>query len=298
MTIGVLLKEVQSARIQFVVVLYQCTLSESKTIRSLINCCERDRALTDQFSILIYDNSPIAQHFDVLDWPFGQSEYRHDAANGGLAAAYNHALTLARDKKIDWLLLLDQDTVVRPELMSTLVQQIAAPLHADICAMVPKLVQNQTVLSPQIVGRFRNHSVAPTFSGMSSRLVTAFNSGACLRVTAVTGVGAFPQEYWLEYLDHIMFSRLQSHGGKVLILDVTMQHQLALKNLETEMSPARYTNVLAAEWRFIRETGWGSGSLVHRVRLVIRALRHALKLRNKQYALQALHSALSRGKKR
>jgi GT2 family glycosyltransferase len=291
--IEVSLAEVQSARIQCVVVLYQCTLRSSKTIQSLATCCTENSGLVDQLSILIYDNSPAAQRFDVLDWPFGQSQYRHDAANGGLAAAYNHALTLAQDKGIEWLLLLDQDTAIGEELFSTLMGQIAVPACVNVCAMVPKLIHRQIVISPQIVGRFANYSVAPNSSGVSSQTVTALNSGACLRVAAVLRVGSFPEEYWLEYLDHVMFSRLQAAGGKVLVLNVTMQHELSILNLEAEMSLPRYTNVLAAEWRFIRETGWGSGTLVHRLRLLKRALRHAVKLRNKRYALQTLHAAIS-----
>ena len=212
-------------------------------------------------------------------------------------AGYNRALVLAKDHGIDWLLLLDQDTVVEPQLFSALMEKIATPVRSDVCAMVPKLVQRQTVLSPQFVGRLRNYSVAHDFWGVAGRQVTALNSGACLRVKAVVSVGGFPKEYWLEYLDHIMFSRLQKAGGKVLILAVTMQHQLSLQNLEAEMSLGRYRNVLAAEWQFIRETGWGSGVFVHRIRLLKRSVQHALKVRNKQYALQVLQSALSQAER-
>ncbi|CAN5398323.1 glycosyltransferase [soil metagenome] len=283
----------QRLKFQCVVVLYRCTLSESKTIQSLIACLLQNSSLSNQFAILIYDNSPLPQPFEAQDWPLVQNEYRHDASNGGLAAAYNCALSLARNRGIDWLLLLDQDTLVELSLLSTLVQQIAQPVQSDICAMVPKLINRQIVISPQIVAKYRNVSIAADFSGVAVQPLTALNSGACLRVSAVTNVGGFPKEYWLEYLDHIMFDRLQNDGGKVLILDVTLQHQLSIQNLETEMSLDRYTNVLKAEWSFIRETGWGSGSLMHRLRLVKRAGRHMLKLRNKRYALETLRAALS-----
>jgi GT2 family glycosyltransferase len=262
-------------------------------MQSLIDCCAQDGGLASNLSLLVYDNSPAPQQMNPADRRIGQVEYRHDPANGGLAAAYNHALSLAQDKQIEWLLLLDQDTVVGPELLSALLQQIATPVQADVCAMVPKLVQDDAVISPQIVQRFNNRSVATNFSGVSSRRVTALNSGACLRVQAVQAIGGFPWEYRLEYLDHIMFSRLQSGGGKVLVLEVTMQHQLSLLNIEDEMSLTRYAGVLSAEWQFVRETRRGSGPLVHRLRLLKRALFHAMKLRNKGYARQTLHAALS-----
>jgi hypothetical protein len=113
-----------------------------------------------------------------------------------------------------------------------------------------------------------------------------------MRVQAVIRAGGFPAEYWLDYLDHVMFHRLQAAGGRVMVLDVSIEHRLSLQNLESEMTLERYANVLSAEWKFIKETGSGGGPLVHRLRLIRRALSF-LKLRNKRYARKVLHSAFS-----
>ncbi len=272
--------------IQCVIVLYKNTLSESRTLRSLSECCLQECGLAERLSILIFDNSPTAQQPNPTDWPFGPIEYHHDAENGGLAAAYNYALSTARNENIEWLLLLDQDTLLEAGLFSAMFREIGAPLTSYVCALVPKLVQNGVIISPQIVGTFRNKPISPQFSGLCSRLTTAFNSAACLRVQAVVDVGGFPQEYWLDYLDHVMFYRLQVADGRIFVLDVTMQHHLSLLNMEVEMSVERYANVLAAEGKFIKETNSRGGSLVHRMRLLKRAMSLLIKLRNRSYALQ------------
>jgi GT2 family glycosyltransferase len=220
-------------------------------------------------------------------------EYCHDAQNGGLVAAYNYALEIAQRRSIDWLLLLDQDTVVELGFLSALLQEICEPPQARVCAMVPKLVQDGTMLSPQVVGKLRNHSISPEFSGLSSKTLTALNSGSCLRVEALVDVGGFPRQYWLDYLDHIMFHRLQFAGGWIVVLDATIQHHLSSRSFETEMSVERYANMLAAEWMFVRETGWGGGAPIHRLRLLKRALSHSVRLRNKRYAFQALRATFS-----
>jgi hypothetical protein len=58
------------------------------------------------------------------------------------------------------------------------------------------------------------------------------------------------------------------------------------------MSVARYCNMLAAEWRFIRETGSRGGPWIHRLRLLKLSLHRARKLKNKEYAWQTLRAAM------
>jgi GT2 family glycosyltransferase len=277
--------------IQCVVVLYQCSVSDSKTLQSLASCCDADKDLGAQISLLIYDNSPVPQQFNPSAVPCGQVEYQHSPVNGGLAAAYNEALARTLARGLDWLLLLDQDTALDPAFFRALVAAIrSAP--AEVCAIVPKLTRDGTILSPQVVAFFRNCLLPRGFSGVHARKVTAMNSAACLRVQAIVAIGGFPTKYWLDYLDHVVFHWLQVAGGKVLILDALIEHRLSLNNMEKEMSLSRYANVLAAEWMFVRETRCGGGPFTHRVRLAKRALSYVLTMKNKSYAWQTLQAAL------
>jgi GT2 family glycosyltransferase len=276
--------------IQCVVVLYECTLDDSKTLQSFAEVCRLEGTTSRQISLLVYDNSPNSQQTDLERWNCGTVEYRHASENGGLAAAYNYALSRALEAKIEWLLLLDQDTVLTQAFFLHLLAAVASPLSPKICAIVPKLIQAEKILSPQFVGIFRNSSCSNAFSGLSHDRLTAFNSAACLRVSAVMTIGGFPAEYWLDFLDHIVFHRLQADGSKVLVLEVFLEHQLSWRNLESEMSLSRYTNLISAEWRFIRETGVGGGPALHRLRLLNRALVYSIRFRNKAYALKTLRA--------
>jgi hypothetical protein len=76
------------------------------------------------------------------------------------------------------------------------------------------------------------------------------------------------------------------------VLDVIIPHRLSTNNLQKESSHRRFDNLLAAEWQFVRETGWGGGSLMHRVRLLKRAVRTLLTLREPAFALQVLRWSL------
>ena len=278
--------------IQCVVVLYKCSLADSKTLRALAEACRQYGDLAQRISLLIYDNSQDLQAVNLAPWSFGAVEYHQAAENNGLAAAYNQALSKAVDSNVEWLLLLDQDTALTSALFPALIEAIESPLVPEICAVVPKLMQNGKVISPLKVGRLHNLDLPSSFSGACHGKITALNSAACMRVQAITAIGGFPHEYWLEFLDHIMFHRLQAAGGQILILDIAIEHRLSIHNLEAEMGLGRYANVLSAEWRFIRETGSGGGSLVHRLRLLKRTFSHAVKRRNKAYAIKTLQAIL------
>jgi GT2 family glycosyltransferase len=282
--------------IQCVVVLYGQRPDESQSLSSLIRICRSEEAIASQISILVQDNSPQIQEF-IRDGSEEQHpiqiEYHHAPENLGLASAYNAALDLAKGRAIPWLLLLDQDTQLTRQFLVHLIEAIHQAESQGCCAIVPKLMRDQVILSPQIVGKVFYHRMAGGFTGVTAAQVVAFNSAACIRVQDLMAIGGFPGEFWLDYLDHMVFHRLQKAGGHVFVLDSQLEHNLSVANIESDVTNDRYENLLNAEWLFVRKTGWGGGPIVHRVRLLKRAFSHFAKLRNKSYALQTLRSAFS-----
>jgi GT2 family glycosyltransferase len=275
-------------RIQCVLVLYKTALKESETFRTLSAALREHPSLAARMSLLVYDNSPEPQSFELPAGLFAEMSYQRDPSNAGLAAAYNQALRAAEVVGCTWLWLFDQDTTVLSGLIPATFAAIDSTPLSEVCAIVPRLMQNDVVLSPVSVHRFRYLALDERFSGIHPGWLTALNSCACLRVSAMRSIGGFPSQYWLDFLDHAVFHRLHEQGGRILTLDVTIPHRLSTNNLRTEISHERFDNLLAAEWRFVRETGWGGGRLMHRVRLLKRASRTLLTLREPAFALQVL----------
>ena len=278
--------------VQCVVVLYRTALQESETFQTLAAALREYPALAVRISLLIYDNSPEMQSVELPVGFFAKASYQHDPSNGGLATAYNHALRAAEEAGDTWLWLFDQDTTVLPGLIPAAFAAIDRTPPSEVCGIVPKLVQDGVVLSPVAVHRFCYLAIDEGFSGLNPRWLTALNSCACLRVSALRAIGGFPPQYWLDFLDHAVFHRLHQQGGRLLVLDVTIPHRLSTNNLRKESSHHRFDNLLAAEWQFVRETGWGGGSLMHRLRLLKRAVRTLLTLREPAFALQVLRWSL------
>ena len=277
--------------VQCVVVLYKQDPAQAHSLTSLLSICHDDPAIASRLSITVHDNSPDPAPPERRRF-LGNIDYWSTPHNPGLAVAYNRALEIARSRDIPWLLTLDQDTVIDRNFLLRLLAALESDVPANVCAFVPELVHGGIVLSPQIAGRVLYHRLPFGFYGIPERPVVAFNSASCLKVQAVAEIGGFPEAYWLDFLDHIVYYRLQAAGGRVWVLDAQLEHSLSSQNLESDMSTSRYANVLAAEWRYVRDTNSTKGRLIHRVRLLKRTVLHALRLKNKQFAQLTLSAAM------
>lgn len=279
-------------RVQCVLVLYRTTLEASETFQTLTRVLSQYPVLASRLSLLVYDNSPEPHTISPPTGLFADIRYQHDGSNGGLAAAYNQALHFAEDAGLTWLWLFDQDTTVLPDYVPVMFAALDGTLSADVCAIVPKLVQDRVMLSPILIHRFRNVVIDERMAGVRTERLAALNSCACLRVSALRDISGFPEQYWLDFLDHIVFHRLRGRGGKLLVLDVTIPHRLSTNNLRKESSRRRYENLLAAEWLYVRETGWGGGSLLHRLRLIKRSANTLIRHHEFSFALLSLKWSL------
>jgi GT2 family glycosyltransferase len=276
--------------IQCVIVLYKESPIQSLSFSSILRICRDDPSIAARLKILVQDNSPESQLLPPGPYPC-PIDYFHAPTNPGLADAYNRARAHAERDHIQWLLTLDQDTALDRnfflQLLAALDSQFPMP-----CAFVPQLVNDGLVLSPQIAGSVFYHRIPLGYCGFAAAPIVAFNSASCLSLKALAAIGGYPKEYWLDYLDHIIFHRLQAAGGRVYILNSQLAHRLSVQNMESDVSIERYSNVLSEEWRFVRDKGPVHHSLIHRIRLLKRALVHAFTIKNKRFALETLRAAI------
>jgi len=272
----------QPPAITAVIVLYQRPPAKSEAFASLSDLISCDPALGAAFRIVLYDNSPFAQQLPNKSIPV---EYVHDAANGGLVAAYHYALTQALRTGSEWLLLLDQDTTLTAEYVAEMFKVIHTQSDGStIAAAVPILVDDR-VVSPEadffyhLRHQFpfrRLFPVSREASGVQAYPVNAYNSGAVLKVSALQKIGGFPSSFRLDYLDHALFCELQQHGYSIFVLPAVLQHKLAHRDLN-QVSPARHTSVLQSQSLFVFRYGNRLDHLLYRLWL-LRQSRHYRKL--------------------
>jgi GT2 family glycosyltransferase len=271
----------QAAHLTAVLVLYGQSPSQSAALSSLLDAVSRRPEAAKRISLFIYDNSPQAHpapQGDALDM-----HYIHDPENAGLARAYNAILARAQAEGSSWLLLLDQDTRLSDEYLKELLDAAdALQTSADVGAIVPKLWAGKRLYSPdapflwQIRRQFasEHYAVEEKVTGTLARPLTAYNSGAALRVSALEKIGGFPEDFWLDFLDHAVFQQLHLHGYRVWVMRTVLQQNLSHFDLNT-VPLWRHWSVLAAQTRFVLRFGHTSDRLFFRWWL-LKTSRHYL----------------------
>jgi GT2 family glycosyltransferase len=268
--------------IQIIVVLYRTALEDSSSYCTLRDWLALNPEQQNRFRLLVADNSPEPQAMP----PDFLGTYLHDGSNPGLARRYNTALAEAEAGGCTWLLTLDQDTTLTPAYFEEIASR-ADSLAGDtwIVALAPKLFMNGRLLSPHSARFRRGHvEITKTSTGVVSLLLRVFNSAALLRVSAVRQAGGFPEEYWLDYLDHATFHRMQMQGGQVYLLDAVLEHELAEPTIATPQGQARLFNRMRAEERFHFEHGTFTERTLHQIDL----LRQVIGLGRRGHFAQAM----------
>ena len=249
------------------IVLYGMSADESPAATSLRTLRADDATIRDAIRWTICDNSP--QPHPAPAWFDG--DYLADPTNPGLAVPYDRALALAAAHEIPWLLLLDQDTVVTADYLRQAIAATASyAKNSGVVAISPRLVDNGVLCSPIFPPRLGPaRSLPAEFHGIAPSRIQPFNSGSLLRVTAVTAIGGFPQDFPLDYLDHATFHLLQNSGGRIAVLPATLPHELS-SNHEPAQNPAairRQVASLQAEQRFYCQYGSAADRWLRRLRL-------------------------------
>jgi GT2 family glycosyltransferase len=261
-----------------VIVLYNCALEESETYRTL-GPQLRDRKVGP---VVVYDNSS-----ESCPLPYDPNLtfiHHHDAGNGGIAAAYNFALRIAVDRRIGWLLLLDQDSKFPDDYLTAVDQAICEYAStSSVIAAVPRAWWKNQLFSPNQVRYGRHTPLHRDLEGVCEHEITAINSGAMVRTEFLFRLGGFTPNYRLDCVDRWLFRRIYSAKNTVAILPVDIQHNLSVLDYRGNISLERYRSILTAETRFALSEHSTLEAIAYVARLWVRAVK-LLFLRNARMA--------------
>jgi GT2 family glycosyltransferase len=274
--------------IQVVVVLYKCSVSQSKSLTSIIKLKPK---INDLFNldILVYNNSPqtpISSHpdFQVYNSP----------TNSMLAGAYNYALQLATNKQIKWLLLLDQDTTLNYQYFYNLHNSLSNTNNNTAC-ITPIITHNNKQISPvQYIPFFGpKWFLKPSPIGINNSCLFAFNSGSLINTSAISAIGNFPTEFPLDDLDICYFYRLYRKNFSTYVMPITIEHQLSVLDYAKNMTPERYQSILHYDKLMAKEIGI-SAQIALSIRVFIRAILQIFSKHKRKYTKQTLKSLITK----
>lgn len=173
--------------------------------------------------------------------------------NRGVAAAYNQGAHEAVSGGSQWLLVVDQDTVVSSTLVADLLAARAAHPSPDLIAVIGPVTNRQS--DRRCTDR----------AWVRRRLV--ISSGSLLSLAAWSAVGGFREDYFVDMVEAEYCLRLGTRGYAVILacraqidhrIGSPTKHRLLGREVSTSNHPAyrRYylmrnrLNVWRAYWRY------------------------------------------------
>jgi len=258
-----------------VIVLYKCSLEESESIRSLQEALLHSQK---QLTLLVYDNGPERQYTEKC-FTYGNFNiiYEHDSKNPGLSKAYNEGLRIAANLDVEWILLLDQDTIFTPDFLEFYLEAIRERNIDEIVCIIPKALSasDNSLFSPSKLypgGIIRPiNKIKP---GVIKKSLTSVNSGTFIARDFMQSIGGFNNDFPLDMLDHWYFREIMKRKKKVYILDTCIKHDLSVNSFFDEVSIYRYDNILLSETKFFKDRI--SDLIVYKIRLVSRLVKQLL----------------------
>ena len=273
--------------IQAIVVLYNCSVSQSKSLTSLLKL---KREINDLFDldILIYNNSPQNPISPNPDYQIYNSAY-----NSMLAEAYNYALKSAINKQIKWLLLLDQDTTLNIQYFNEL-QKSLSLINNNTACIAPIITHNNKQISPVQYSPLFGPKwfLKPTPIGLNNNCLFAFNSGTLINTSAISSIGNFPTKFPLDDLDICYFYRLYKNNYTTYVMPIVIEHQLSVLDYAKNMTPKRYQSILHYDKLMAKEIGI-SAQIALFIRVFLRAILQIFSKHKRKYTKQTLKSLFS-----
>ena len=272
-----------------VIVLYETEIADCVSLQSLLHAEAEVPPGRLALRIHLHDNTPgrttdptpsIRSLCESNGFPQQMVSFLHDPHNSGLATAYNHALRIAHDEGCEWLLTLDQDTVLPAASLVTLLNTAEfLDERPEVAAIVPQIRSGGRIVSPNwfLLGAWPRWFPSG-YTGIPQRTVFAFNSGSMFRVAALRQAGGYSPWFWLDNSDANIYRQLAKLGKRVFVCgEVELAHDFSMQDMQHKVSPARYQTILLAESAFWDLEMNAFAGMERTLRLAVRMVKHLLR---------------------
>lgn len=214
-------------KILYVLVLYHCDFSNSKTYKTF-------RPETKH--LLVFDNSEQSQNIKNVA---PDASYIHNEVNVGLGACYNQAAKFAKEHGYQWLLFLDQDT----DFSGVTIDDYEKAIEENPdCKMIAPMVKcGEYTMSPVNFKRhFATLSEASFYGKQKIRDISVINSGMCVSLEAFDKCGGYNEKVFLDYSDHEFVGRYKKHFEFLYVLPKVIRQDFSAKTDSKQSSLGRF----------------------------------------------------------
>ncbi len=202
-----------------IVVLYNSNIKDSSAITFLLN--------SNFFKkIFVYDNTPShSQDVNTLD---PRVEYIHDPSNPGVSKAYNVGGEYAIANSFDWLLILDQDTVLTSDLINSYISAHKNDSNIKLFAPYLKTMKGSPC-SPCRIFFKRGFPLSKVQGSrrLSLKKYAPINSGILINTELFHSVSGYNEKVFLDFSDFQFIERLSEKIDYFFLLDYTLEQDFS-----------------------------------------------------------------------
>ena len=168
-------------------------------------------------------------------------------SNQGLGAAHNHGIRLAREHQYSHVLLLDQDSLPKPDMLKNLLAVATAKSDQQVSAVGPKYLNAENNSESFFVNlgvlRFKRRYCTEQDQDADGSIETDFliSSGSLISLTALDGIGLMDESLFIDHVDTEWFLRAKSKGYVAYgACNAVMQHSLGEATRRIELGERTY----------------------------------------------------------
>ena len=219
----------------------------------LIRACLKN---IKNFKIIIVDNEYQNNGFGELD----KNDKIHiikNEKNEGFARANNQGIKYSLKNGFDYILLLNNDTVIKNNLLDSLIKQSNTLNHKIIQPLILNYdgtkIWNAGGTINNLFGTFQTHKKGESFKNLkNNKLYTDWFTGCCVLIKSevFNDIGYFDERFFAYYEDIDFSIRLKSKGYPVAMMnDSYLKHfesasSKSLNQSEGNLSPyVHYLNI-------------------------------------------------------
>jgi rhamnosyltransferase len=175
-------------------------------------------ALVDQVdAIAVFDNaSANSDAVSLLCSEYDTIDLYNNSENLGLPINYNRAFRIAKDKGCEWMLIMDQDTVVPDDLVASYIEYAQLP---DVAIMTPVIWDINICSKEQLKESIPDQEF--------SRVRDCISSASFNNVEILDKLGGFDEKLFIDQVDFDYCKNVERHGYDIIrINNCIVEHQI------------------------------------------------------------------------
>ena len=224
--------------IHAIVVVYNKKCEDSITIKSLLK-------YKNKINIYIFDNSTIPNN----NMGFCKNElinYFTLKKNVGLPSAYNYVINILEKNDKDYVLILDDDTILNDNFFAEL---FCLTSNNEYDVILPVVKSNHQIISPANIQFGCRVKRVSNVNKIRKDKVTAINSGMAIKVKVYDYI-KYDEAMFLDYVDHMFMKKIREGSFSIVIMNSIIQQNFSRNEKQKiEVVKFRY-NIFRKDYKY------------------------------------------------